>query len=93
MYDHCFSKLSDVLRKKLRQIDAHLISFTEHLVWTFGILSFPLTLDDHHIQGKNTEMLDFMIIQLSSAYNRILGRSAMNKFEAIASTIHGLVRF
>lgn len=35
----------------------------------------------------------FVIINASSAYDVIFGRTAMHKFKATSSTIHGVVKF
>lgn len=64
-----------------------------HLESPKGILSIPLTLRDQLTQAENTQVLDVAIIQSLSPYNIIFGRSAMKKFEVIASTIHGLIWF
>lgn len=93
MYEHCFSKLTEVMRKERKEPKLHLTSFTRHLVWPLGVASLPLTLMDHQTHVKNTQTRDFTIIQSPSPYNIIFGRSVMKRFEVIAYTIHGLVRF
>ena len=61
-------------------------------MWPKGIFLIPLTLTDQLTHAKNTHTLDFKIVEPTSPYNIIFGRSAMKKFETIASTIHGVVR-
>lgn len=93
MYDYCYSKLPETMRKMLKQPEGHLTSFAGQSVWPLGILSVPLTFWDHHTQPRNTQMIDFTIILSELPYNIIFGRSTMKKFEATISTIHGLIRF
>lgn len=93
MYDHYYSQLPEQIRKKIKRLTGHLTSFVGHYVWPKGLLYVPLTLTGRLTQDKNTQVLDFTIVKSASPYNIIFGRSAMKKFEAIASTIYGAVQF
>ena len=38
-------------------------------------------------------MVDFLVVDCSSTYNAILGRGTLNKFRAVTSTYHLILRF
>lgn len=77
----------------MKRLTGHLTSLAGHSMWPKGILSGPLTLTDQLTQAKNTQVLDFTTVESTSSYNIIFELSVMKKFEAIALTIHGVVRF
>lgn len=77
----------------MQQPTRHLTSFVGHFVWLKGILSVALTLTDQATQAKNTQPIAFTIVKSTSYCNLIILRSAMRKFGAIVSTIHGIVQF
>ncbi|KAK3013564.1 hypothetical protein RJ639_008368 [Escallonia herrerae] len=45
------------------------------------------------LYGFTVHTLDFLIVKVKSSYNRILGRTRLNKLQAVASTYHLVMKF
>lgn len=56
-----------------------------------GRVKLPVTLKDG--DKARTETLEFVVMKGPSAYNMFLGRPGINKFEAIPSNLHLVVKF
>ena len=56
-----------------------------------GAMQLPVTLGTQPLQS--TKMVKFLIVDFSSAYNAILGRSTLNKFKAVTSMYHLVIKF
>lgn len=82
MYEHCFFKLLEAMRKEKRKLELHLTSFVGHSIWHLGVISFQLTLREHQACAKNMQMIGFTIIQSPSTYNIIFGRSSTKKHQS-----------
>ncbi|KAK4406630.1 hypothetical protein Sango_0669500 [Sesamum angolense] len=54
-------------------------------------ISLPLTLGTTHL--RETCLLKFLVVDILSAYNVILGRPTLNAFRAIISTYHMKIKF
>ena len=54
-------------------------------------MQLPITLGTQPLQS--TKMVEFLIVDCPSAYNAILGRSALNKFKAVTSMYHLVIKF
>lgn len=69
-----------------------LSGFAGEIVVPVGIVRLPVTLGKPGAQITN--MVEFVIIDLPNiAYNVILGRAAVNEFQAIVSTYHLKMKF
>src|SRR5204863_7532632 len=68
-----------------------LVSFTGHEAPMIGIISLPLTLGTW--PRTATEMVEFLVIDMPSAYNGILGRTSQVSFGAIPSIKHQVMKF
>ncbi|KAI3743156.1 hypothetical protein L1987_60861 [Smallanthus sonchifolius] len=55
------------------------------------LISFPVTLTDG--KHERTEMIDFLVLPVNSKHNMILGRVTLATFNAIPSTVHGVIGF
>ncbi|KAK3004478.1 hypothetical protein RJ639_019585 [Escallonia herrerae] len=60
----------------LRKMDTPLYGFSNHPVAVEGIIALPVAIGTPPTQAKL--MLDFVVVRVSSAYNAILGRTALN---------------
>ncbi|XP_028118520.1 uncharacterized protein LOC114316065 [Camellia sinensis] len=56
-----------------------------------GSIDLPITIDEYPRQ--NMKILTFLVIDCPSAYNVILGRTALNVFQAVTSTYHLSIKF
>ncbi|KAL0373512.1 UNVERIFIED_CONTAM: hypothetical protein Sradi_3266900 [Sesamum radiatum] len=81
-------QLEDVL---LETIDTSLCGFTGEAVHPRGMISLPLTLGIFPL--RKTCLLKFLVVDIPSAYNVILGRPTLNAFRAIISTYHMKIKF
>lgn len=62
-------------------------------VWSEEKIMLPLSLVDNNNGRKDTNLVRFIIINASSPYDMIFRGMKMNKFWAIASTMHDMVNF
>ncbi|KAK2998728.1 hypothetical protein RJ639_022763 [Escallonia herrerae] len=76
---------------RLRKIDTPLYGFSNHPVVCEGIIALPVTVGAPPNQAKL--MLDFVVVRVPSAYNAILGRTALNQLRAVISTYHMKMKF
>ena len=58
-----------------------------------GCISLPFTLEDYADRRRKTILTDFVIIRAESPYNMLLGRTGLWQLRAVASTVHGLLKF
>ncbi|KAL0427551.1 UNVERIFIED_CONTAM: hypothetical protein Slati_2929900 [Sesamum latifolium] len=70
----------------LEAVDTSLYGFAGVVVHPRGMISLPLTLGTFPLW--KTCLLKFLVVDIPSAYNVILGRPALNAFRAIISTYH-----
>ncbi|XP_065004107.1 uncharacterized protein LOC135636345 [Musa acuminata AAA Group] len=68
-----------------------LIGFTGDSVSLLGTTILPITIGEE-LRAK-TMMITFMVVDLPSAYNVILGRPTLNKLKAVVSTYHRAIKF
>ncbi|KAK4409415.1 hypothetical protein Sango_0014500 [Sesamum angolense] len=81
-------QLGDVL---LEAVDTSVYSFAGEVVHLRGMISLPLTLGIIPLQ--KTCLLKFLVVDIPSAYNVILGRPMLNGFRAIISTYNMKIKF
>ncbi|KAL0453686.1 UNVERIFIED_CONTAM: hypothetical protein Slati_1346700 [Sesamum latifolium] len=75
----------------LEKVNTSLYGFIGEVVHPRGMISLPLTLGTG--PTRRTYMLKFLVVDVPSAYNVILGRPTLNAFEAIISTYHMKIKF
>ncbi|KAL0445095.1 UNVERIFIED_CONTAM: hypothetical protein Slati_2232200 [Sesamum latifolium] len=75
----------------LEKVTTSLYGFAGEVVHPRGIISLPLTLGIGPI--RRTCMLKFLVVDVPSAYNVILGRPTLNAFQAMISTYHMKIKF
>ncbi|KAL0313192.1 UNVERIFIED_CONTAM: Transposon Ty3-G Gag-Pol polyprotein [Sesamum radiatum] len=81
-------QLSDV---SLEKVNTSLYGFSGEVVHPRGMISLPLTMGAG-TTGK-TCVLKFLVIDVPSAYNAILGRSTLTGFQAVISIYHMKIKF
>ncbi|KAL0462137.1 UNVERIFIED_CONTAM: hypothetical protein Slati_0101300 [Sesamum latifolium] len=81
-------QLGDV---SLEKVNTSLYGFAGEVVHPRGMVSLPLTM------GRGTTpktwLLKFLVVDVPSAYNVILGRPTLNTFQAMVSTYHMKIKF
>ncbi|KAL0405625.1 UNVERIFIED_CONTAM: hypothetical protein Slati_3876400 [Sesamum latifolium] len=75
----------------LEAVDTSLYGFAGEVVHPRGMISLPLTLGTFPLW--KTCLLKFLVVDIPSAYNVILGRPTLNAFRAIISTYHMKIKF
>jgi hypothetical protein len=68
-----------------------LVGFAGEQVQPVGSIELPVTAGDYPV--TKTIMVKFLLIDRPSAYNAILGRTALNDLKAITSTSHLKIKF
>ncbi|KAL0458484.1 UNVERIFIED_CONTAM: hypothetical protein Slati_0475600 [Sesamum latifolium] len=81
-------QLGDVL---LEKVNTSLYGFIGEVVHPRGMVSLPLTMGRR--TTRKTCLLKFLVVDVPSAYNLILGRSTLNTFQAVVSTYHMKIKF
>ncbi|XP_058216790.1 uncharacterized protein LOC131327660 [Rhododendron vialii] len=84
-YDH-FKKL-DLSKSALQTAKVPLIGFNGALVWPLGRIFLPL------VASAKTLSVEFIVVNVPSQYNAILGPTWLHDMQAIASTYHQVIRF
>ncbi|KAL0367035.1 UNVERIFIED_CONTAM: hypothetical protein Sradi_3593600 [Sesamum radiatum] len=81
-------QLGDV---SLEKVNTSLYGFVGEVVHPRGMVSLPLTM------GRGTAwktcLLKFLVVDVPSAYNVMLGRPMLNTFQAVVSTYHMKIKF
>ncbi|KAL0411344.1 UNVERIFIED_CONTAM: hypothetical protein Slati_3724100 [Sesamum latifolium] len=68
------------------KMNTSLYGFTGEVIHHRGMISLPLTLETEN--ARRACMLKFLVVDVPSAYNVILGRPTLNAFQAVISTYH-----
>nr|GEW86817.1 reverse transcriptase domain-containing protein [Tanacetum cinerariifolium] len=68
-----------------------LTSFSGETIWPLGQLKLLVTIGDATHSTK--AWTNFMVVKSMSPYNGIIGRPGFNAFQAVPSTVHGMLKF
>ncbi|KAL0412942.1 UNVERIFIED_CONTAM: hypothetical protein Sradi_1495900 [Sesamum radiatum] len=75
----------------LEKVNTSLYGFAGEIVHPRGMVSLPLTMGRG--TTRKTCLLKFLMVDVPSAYNVILGRPMLNTFQAVISTYHMKIKF
>ncbi|KAL0445763.1 UNVERIFIED_CONTAM: hypothetical protein Slati_1704200 [Sesamum latifolium] len=75
----------------LEKVNTSLYGFAGEVVHPRGMILLPLILGTGHT--RRTCMLKFLVVDLPSAYNAILGRPTLNAFHALIFMYHMKIKF
>ncbi|KAL0403758.1 UNVERIFIED_CONTAM: hypothetical protein Sradi_2016600 [Sesamum radiatum] len=75
----------------LEKVNTSLYGFAGEVVHPRGMVSLPLTMGRG--TTRKTCLLKFLVMDVPSAYNVILGRPMLNTFQAVVSTYHMEIKF
>nr|XP_009395688.1 PREDICTED: uncharacterized protein LOC103980886 [Musa acuminata subsp. malaccensis] len=90
LYFDAFRKLG-LARETLETMTSALTEFTDDSISSLGVVTLPLTLGAP--PRSKTVMSTFLVVDLPTAYNAILGHPTLNKIRAVVSTYHQTVKF
>ncbi|XP_071688246.1 uncharacterized protein [Rutidosis leptorrhynchoides] len=94
MYDHCFWKLPESIMSKMRAPTTVLSGFSDESPWPLGCIELELELvDDNDSTRTPAVPIEFCVVRSYSCYNALLGRVTLQKFCAVPSTVHGMIKF
>ncbi|XP_071689102.1 uncharacterized protein [Rutidosis leptorrhynchoides] len=91
MFEHCFLQLPENFRRKKKAATSPLPGFNCTATWPVGSITLEVVLVTLPFQSAAD--IEFSIVKTDSRYNVILGRNALQKFGAITSTVHGMLKF
>jgi hypothetical protein len=80
-----------VPREKVVPVSCHLQGFAREKVLSLGSIDLPVTAETYPRQ--KVIMVKFLIVDRVSAYNAIIGRTALNDLKAVTSTPHLSMKF
>ncbi|KAL0345585.1 UNVERIFIED_CONTAM: hypothetical protein Sradi_4389800 [Sesamum radiatum] len=75
----------------LEEVKTSFYGFAGEVVHPRGLISLPLTMGTGPTQ--KTCVLKFLVVDVPSAYNVILGRPTLNMFQAVISMYHMKIKF
>ncbi|KAL0411846.1 UNVERIFIED_CONTAM: hypothetical protein Slati_3774300 [Sesamum latifolium] len=81
-------QLGDV---SLEKVNTSLYGFAGEVVHPRGMVSLPLTMGRG--ATRKTWLLKFLVVDVPSTYNVILGRPTLNTFQAVIFTYHIKIKF
>ncbi|KAI8572313.1 hypothetical protein RHMOL_Rhmol01G0188000 [Rhododendron molle] len=86
MYYDLFQKL-DLLKSALQPAEVPIIGLNSALVWPLSCIFLPV------VVGSMTLSVKFIVVNVLSPYNAILGQIWLHGMQAFASTYHQVVGF
>jgi hypothetical protein len=78
-------------RDRIKSFGSSLLGFGREQVQPIGIIPLPVTAGT--TPRFSTVMVDFLVVDRSSAYNAIIDRPALNKLRAATLTYHLMMKF
>ena len=90
IFASAFDKMG-VGREKLEPVNTHLRGFSGEKVLPLGSIQLVLTLGDPPCQA--TTAVRFLVVDVPSAYNMLLGKPSLNAIKAIPSAYHMMIIF
>ena len=90
LYLDAFKKLG-LTGEDLTPMNSALTGFTGDSISQLGTTTLPVTIGEE-LRTKTT-ITTFMVVDLPSAYNVILGRPTLNKMRAVVSTYYRAIKF
>ncbi|XP_071708551.1 uncharacterized protein [Rutidosis leptorrhynchoides] len=94
MYEQCFNKLPAHVKALLKPTAVTLASFSVESTWPIGQLELQVELVDERDELlKQQALLNLYVMRNQTRFNMTLGRTALSMFDAISSTLHGMVKF
>ncbi|XP_071739839.1 uncharacterized protein [Rutidosis leptorrhynchoides] len=94
MYEQCFNKLPAHVKALLKPIAVLLAGLSGESTCPIGQLELQVELvDDLDELLKWQALLNLYVMRNQSRFNMILGRTSFHMFDAISSTLHGMVKF
>lgn len=89
IYADCLKRLNVVC--EVRPVETDVIGFSGEVLRSVEEVTFPVSLGDRPVVAAGS--VKFLVMDVRSPFNMILGRPALNMFQAVVSTYHGKIKF
>jgi hypothetical protein len=76
---------------RIKSFSSPLVEFIGEQVQSIGLISLPIIA--RTTPKQSTVMMDFLVVDRPSAYNAIIGQGTLNKWKAVTSTYHLMMKF
>ncbi|XP_071728781.1 uncharacterized protein [Rutidosis leptorrhynchoides] len=94
MYEHCFRQLPAIIKSKMRAPTTVLSGFSGESAWPLGCIELELEwVDDNDSRCTYADPVEFCVVCSYFSYSALLGRVTLQKFGAVPSTVHGMIKF
>ncbi|XP_058078992.1 uncharacterized protein LOC131227260 [Magnolia sinica] len=90
IYLEAFERMG-IPKSNFRPVKSPLHSLAGEMVISKGAISLPMTVGEGRHQV--TLLVDFLVVNVPSVYNVILGRPSLNAMRAVVSTYHLMMKF
>lgn len=68
-----------------------LVRFSGELIAIAGCTEHPVLIEER--ENKVWKIAEFVVVDVASAYNTILGRSYIHDLQAVPSTLHQIMKY
>ncbi|XP_071714710.1 uncharacterized protein [Rutidosis leptorrhynchoides] len=94
MYDYYFRQLPATIKSKIWVPTTILSGFSGESAWPLGCIELELELvDDDESTRTRAVPVEFCVVHSYLCYNALLGLVTLQKFGAVPSTVHGMIKF
>nr|GEV65066.1 hypothetical protein [Tanacetum cinerariifolium] len=76
---------------RLSRTHTELVGFSREQLWPMGKIELEVVFGNEGLSRKT--MMKFTVVEASSLYNIILGRTGMRELRVVSSTIHAMMKF
>ncbi|GJZ82363.1 hypothetical protein Tco_0647536, partial [Tanacetum coccineum] len=90
LYEHCFSRLRQEIKKQLVPATTPLIGFSGEIIWPIGHIQLLVTIGDG--EHSASAWMNFVVVRSPSPYNGIIRRPGVKKLHAVLSTAHRMLK-
>lgn len=76
---------------EIKPVETIVVGFTGVALSPMGQVTLPISMGDY--PAIATGSVDFLVMDIPSAYNIVLGRPSLNMFQVVVSTYHMKIKF
>ncbi|GJY58425.1 reverse transcriptase domain-containing protein [Tanacetum coccineum] len=91
MFEHCFRNLCPTIQARLSRTHTELVGFSGEQLQPIGKIKLEVLLGNEGLSRRT--MMKFTVVEASSLYNIILGRTGIRELRAVSSTTHAMMKF
>ncbi|GJS39514.1 reverse transcriptase domain-containing protein [Tanacetum coccineum] len=91
MFEHCFRNLCPTIQARLSRTHTELVGFSGEQLQPMGKIELEVVFGNEGLSRR--AMMKFTVVEASSPYNIILGRTGMRELRAVSSTTHAMMKF